>query len=231
MQKFERNPIKAFIFDMDGTIFDTERLYVKIWKMIGKEKNLNITDEMLESMRGMTREKVDEIFLLYNPGMDLKAARNLRTQMLDEYIKKNGVPKKVGLDTLLQYLKAQRYKIAIGSSTGYEGVMKYLKAAHMENTFDFVGCGNMVSRSKPAPDLFQLCAHKLGCSPKACVVVEDSPNGIKAGLALGGYTIGVQDITDITLLKPELDGYFQRLDNIIDWVEHYKKTALWINES
>lgn len=231
MQKLEKNPIKAFIFDMDGTIFDTERLYVKIWKMIGQEKNLNITDEMLESMRGMTREKVDEIFLLYNPSMDLKAARNLRTQMLDEYIKKNGVPKKAGLDTLLQYLKAQHYKIAIGSSTGYEGVMKYLKAAHMENTFDFVGCGNMVNRSKPAPDLFQLCAQELGCSPKACVVVEDSPNGIKAGLALGGYTIGVQDITDITLLKPELDGYFQRLDNIIDWVEHYKKTTLEINES
>ena len=115
------------------------------------------------------------------------------------------------------------YKIAIGSSTRTPQVMHYLREAKMEDTFDFVGCGDLTTHGKPEPDLFLICAERLGVDPRACVVVEDSVNGVKAGYAAGGYVLGIPDMNDLSGLVDLCDAQIDSLDRIIPWMESLPK--------
>lgn len=219
----ERLPIKAFIFDMDGTLFDTERLYRTMWFKLAPIRGFHIDDEMLDQMRGASLEYGSQVFEAANPGFSYSAEREIRMEEVFRYVDREGVPKMKGLDETLAWLKANGYKIAIGSSTRTPQVMHYLREAKMEDTFDFVGCGDLTTHGKPEPDLFLICAERLGVDPRACVVVEDSVNGVKAGYAAGGYVLGIPDMNDLSGLVDLCDAQIDSLDRIIPWMESLPK--------
>lgn len=220
---FEKWPIEAFIFDMDGTLFNTERLYRDMWFKLAPVRGFYIDDAMLDQMRGASIEYGSAVFEARNPGYSYREEREIRMEEVFRYVDANGVPKMPGCDETLKWLKAHGYKIAIGSSTRSAQVHHYLHDAGMEETFDFVGCGDLTTHGKPEPDLFLICAERLGVDPRACVVVEDSMNGIKAGHAAGSYVLGIPDMNDLTALQDLCDAQLASLDRIIPWLEGLPK--------
>ena len=110
----------------------------------------------------------------------------------------DNVPIKTGLIELLDYLKEHGYKIAVATSTNYEKVMHNFDVTGIQGRFDAVVCGDMIERSKPAPDIYLRAAQLLEVPPQECMALEDSPNGIRSGAAAGMYTVMIPDMIPAT---------------------------------
>ena len=207
--------IKGFIFDMDGTMFDTERIYHHFWKVASAERGYTMTDEMIDKMRGSSIENIGKMFNKVNPDYDYMEERAFRIKYIATYFETHDVPKKPGLDELFDWLKVRGYKIALGSSSAREQVMCYLNKTGYAEKFDYICSGDMITHGKPAPDIFIHCAQMLHLSPEECVVVEDSLNGIRAGYDAGCKVFGIEDMNKLDSVREMLDEEPATLDEII----------------
>ena len=214
--------IKALIFDMDGTIFDTERLYYNGWKQVAAMKGYELPDELLDRMRGGALDVCEGIFNSYYDGKrDFKTDRAERQKIIFKSIEENGTPYKKGLKELFSYLSENGYKKALATSTYRDIVDFYLDNSDIKaSDFDYIITGDLVKNGKPAPDIFIMAAEGLGLETSECAVVEDSKNGIRAGFGSGAKVIHIPDLEKITeaeeaMLTAKLDS----LSDIIPWLE------------
>ena len=188
--------IQGILFDMDGLMFDTESLSLAGWKQAGERLGLKITDEIVATFRGMGNRERRRRFGEATGEPELyEKAQELRTEYIDRRIRENGVPVKPGLRELLQFLREEGIPAALATSTERDKAMWYLRLAGVEEYFTASVCGAEVEHSKPAPDIFLKAAEKLGADPKACIVLEDSPNGLMAAKAAGCMAVCVPDLT------------------------------------
>ena len=188
---------KAIIFDMDGVILDTEKLLMKCWKEAGKEFNICIENKHLSKMRGGTINVIKAIFEeMFGTDIDFHKIRQRREHIKDEYILKDGIPVKEGIEEFLKYIKNNNLKIALATSTITDIATKYLKEVDLYKYFDVVVCGDMIENGKPSPDIYLQACKKLGVEPKDALVFEDSRNGIWAGYSAGCDVVMVIDIDD-----------------------------------
>lgn len=196
--------IQGAIFDMDGLMFDTERLSNEGWLQAAKELNYPITALTVAKIRGTNITTSKQIFNKeFGDAVDFEAALDVQHRYIDKVIEENGVPVKPGLFVLLKYLKENGIKLAVATSTARERAERYLKKALVYEYFDTLAFGDEVKNGKPAPDIFLLAAEKLSVHPEDCVVFEDSPHGIKAAYGAKTKIIGVQDLAefDESILK------------------------------
>lgn len=188
--------IKAVLLDMDGLMFDTERLAARFWKQAGAEAGLSIGEEFLAHIRGSSKEEAKAWFdKCYGEAYDYWAIRNRKTDLFRGYLDTHEIPVKKGLRELLEYLKAHDYRVVLATSTAADYALRYLESAGVKRYFDDSVCGDMVSRCKPDPEIFYKAAEKAGQSPAECMVLEDSLNGIRAAIAGGFVPVMVPDIT------------------------------------
>ena len=188
---------KAIIFDMDGVVLDTEKLLMKCWQEAGMEFNLCIENKHLSKMRGGTISVIKEIFeKIFGTDLDFYKIRGRREQLKDEYILKDGIPVKDGIEDFLKYIKSNNIKIALATSTIKDIAINYLKEVDLYKYFDEIVCGDMIENGKPSPDIYLEVCKRLGISPKEALVFEDSRNGIWAGHSAGCDVIMVIDIDD-----------------------------------
>lgn len=186
--------IHSVIFDMDGLMFDTERLSNEAFYEAQEELGITVDPQMLNSMKGVNKEGCERIMRSYfGEDADLEHYRKVRRKYFDEYLAKYGVPVKKGLKSLLTFLKENHYKIILATSTPEAEATKHLKMAEVYHYFDGLVFGNMVSKSKPAPDIFLKAVEMSGFKAEECLVLEDSYNGIEAGFAAGCHVIMVPD--------------------------------------
>lgn len=217
--------IKGVIFDMDGTMFDTEPISAWAWKEAGKSKGYEITDAMVRTFLGKNMMAIQEILRKeFGEEAEIDAIAEARQAYYKAYIQEQGAPHKEGLVELLEYLRNHKIPAAVSTSTDQEtGEMVIKKAGVYEYYTAFV-YGDMVERSKPAPDIFWEAEKQLGLDPKDCLVIEDSPSGVLAGKAAGGYIIYIPDLMQLTEeMKEGISAEFKNLSEVIDWIEQKNK--------
>lgn len=191
------------LFDMDGLMFDTERLGYEGWKAAGQALGMAIPDEVIAAMRGTGVAQCREAFNQAIPGGRYDEARAIRLRYAEAQIQAHGVPLKPGLRPLLEHLQAAGIPAVLATSTGRERAVRYLEMAGVRAFFAAAVFGPEAAAPKPAPDIFLAAAAAIGADPRACLVLEDSPNGLKAAKA-AGCTAAV--IPDLTPAPPPADG-------------------------
>ena len=214
--------IDALIFDMDGLMFDTERLATVLWNQVGDELRIDMTEEFLDSFRGQNPTAIRNAFLQrFGREFDFDGCMGRKDELQHRYIEEKGVPLKEGLPELLEYLKGQDIRMAVATSTQQSLAEKMLKIAGVYEYFDAVAYGNKVKRSKPFPDIFQKAAEDLGVPMRECLVLEDSISGVQAGKAAGGYIIHIPDVVVVPEeVKDGITAELRSLRDVIDWIEH-----------
>ena len=186
---------KAVVFDMDGVIFDSERAVMQCWKEVASRHNIPDIEKAILACTGTTMVRTREIMLnLY--GADFPYDEYARESSAIFHSRYDGgrLPMKQGVKELLTFLKEHDKKIALASSTRQQVVTDELRDAGIIEYFDRIICGDMVSRSKPAPDIFLKACEKLNISPSDSYAIEDSYNGIRAAHAGGLHPIMVPDL-------------------------------------
>ncbi len=186
---------KAVVFDMDGIIFDSERAVMQCWKGVASRHNIPDIEKAILACTGTTMVRTREIMLnLY--GADFPYDEYARESSVIFHSRYDGgrLPMKQGVKELLTFLKEHDKKIALASSTRQQVVTDELRDAGIIGYFDRIICGDMVSRSKPAPDIFLKACEELNVSPSDSYAIEDSYNGIRAAHAGGLHPIMVPDL-------------------------------------
>lgn len=213
--------VRGVIFDMDGLMFDTERLATVLWNQVGDELRIDMTEEFLDSFRGQNPTAIRNAFLQrFGREFDFDGCMGRKDELQHRYIEEKGVPLKEGLPELLEYLKGQDIRMAVATSTQQSLAEKMLKIAGVYEYFDAVAYGNKVKRSKPFPDIFQKAAEDLGVPMRECLVLEDSISGVQAGKAAGGYIIHIPDVVVVPEeVKDGITAELGSLRDVIDWIE------------
>lgn len=185
--------MKAVIFDMDGLMFDTERLYMQANAKVAEELGLGPVEFMTCRTLGLTSDRVRKEWEreFQEKGLRLLERREI---YIREYYEQNHVPVKDGLKELLLYLKEAGLKTAVASSTGESKVRYLLRDAGIEAYFDVIVCGDMVKRSKPDPQIYLCAADMLDVRAGECFALEDSRNGICSAYTAGCRVIMVPDL-------------------------------------
>lgn len=191
--------VRAVLFDMDGLMLDTERVYMDAWKHVGQALSLTEFEYTSMGTLGMTDEATLELMAGRYGGM--ARATEIYNRICDyrnTVFESQPIPHKEGLLSLLEYLRKKEICAAIASSSQRGMVEMLTQKAGIGEYFDAIAAGDMVAHSKPAPDLFLLAAEKLHIAPGNCMVLEDSMNGIRAAHAAGMLPVMIPD-----LMQPE----------------------------
>ena len=196
---------KAFIFDMDGVIFDSERLYLGCCTEAAEVFGIDNIEEVVYRCIGLTTEKTHEMYRsIYGDDFPLDKYWKEATSRFREKAQGGLLPVKEGAKEILEMLEEKGIPAALASSTRTEMVIRELEAAGLRVNFKVIIGGDMVAKSKPEPDIFLLAAEKLGYEPKDCVIIEDSRNGIRAARSAGGFVIMVPDLIQPTEEEKEM---------------------------
>lgn len=191
--------IQAVLFDMDGVIFDSEIKVIECWKDIAEKYGFGDIETPCYEALGTTREIAREIMLAhYGADFPYDAYKDEMAALFHARYGEGRLPKKKGVEELLQFLHMHNLKVALASSTRREVVTQELRDGRLLDYFDAVICGDMVARSKPEPDIFLKACEVLGVAPEHAVGIEDSYNGMRALAAAGITAIMVPDLKQPT---------------------------------
>ncbi|MCL2199400.1 MAG: HAD family phosphatase [Defluviitaleaceae bacterium] len=190
---------KLVIFDMDGTMLDTEPVSLKAMLHAGTELGVEIKREVAESLMGKSMVRCRQILREnYGEGFDLDRALNIHKDYVMSHYEKNGVPIKAGIYELLDKLDGMGIKKAVATSTGKQAALWKLSNAKIGNRFEVIIGGDEVENGKPSPDIFLKAAADCGIPPADCVVIEDTEAGILGATAASIRVIAVPDIAPLT---------------------------------
>lgn len=205
---------KAIIFDMDGLMIDSERVtyneYVKKLHILGHD---DFTEEIYKNCLGKNKQGICQVFIdHYGEDFPMAEVWDDVHVWIDESLRKH-VPKKKGLDQLLEYLKANNYKTIVATSSGRKRVDEILENANIVDYFDNSICGDEVNKGKPNPEIFLTACQKLGVKPEEALVLEDSEAGILA--AYDGHI----DVICVPDMKYPSDEFASKTTKIVNSLE------------
>lgn len=186
------HPIHAVLFDMDGTLLDTEKLYQIALGDAAQALGLDAPTGFFQQMIG--RPWAWCYALLHRTFDDFDRARfDAAFETRFDALLETGIPLKPGVQELLDYLAAQATPMAVATSTFSHTAEKHLADAGIRHYFETLVTRDMVENGKPAPDSFALAAARLGAVPAHCLALEDSPAGVRSAASAGAMTIMIPD--------------------------------------
>ncbi len=185
----------AVLFDMDGVIFDSERAQRACWLEIAEKEGLSDMEAVYARCIGVTMEVTGGILQeAYGEAFPWRDFRRRTTEMYLARYKGGRLPLKPGAKELLKALHEKAVPLALASSTQAPLVERWLKDAGLLGYFDAIITGDMVTKSKPDPEIFLKACKMLNVKPADATVIEDSYNGVRAGFAGGMHTLMVPDL-------------------------------------
>lgn len=183
--------MSSVIFDMDGTLLDTQRICMPAWDWAGEQQCFENMGRHIPAVCG-TNEIGWKGFLRENyPTLDVEKFSSDARDYIIEHLVVKYMP---GAEQLLEFLKSKGVKLALASGSSHQSINHHLDKVGGAHYFDVMIGGTDVQNGKPDPDIFLLAAEKLGVNPKDCYVIEDSANGVRAGYAAGMKCVGIPDI-------------------------------------
>ena len=152
--------------------------------------------EVVDRMRGRNRLGCAQVCReVFGEDFDFDAMRTVCRAIMARWIEEDGLPVKPGLYELLAELERRGIPAVLATSTTRDSAWGHLQRAKVDRYFLGAVCGDEVTRSKPHPEVFLKAAALAGKDPKNCLVLEDSPAGVRAGAAAGCFTVMVPDLT------------------------------------
>lgn len=220
--------MRAVVFDMDGLMFDTERLCVQAWDYAGERMGIGRAGYMVLKTLGMNAARTKEICRKefgdrYKP----EEMESYTREFLDEYYRENGLPVKKGLYTLLACLRDRGCKMAVASSSTCIKIRRHLRNAGITEYFSAIVGGDMILRSKPEPDIYLRACELLGEEPENCYALEDSRNGLLAAHRAGCSPLMVPDLWEPDEeIREIIAGKFDDLEQVKDYFERNSDEAI-----
>ena len=205
---------RLYIFDMDGLLLDTETLYQQFWFKVLQEKNIDITREELRKIIGMSYDQAKNYFLNYvDTEEEFIELRQRREVYFWEHVENIGMPLREGADQILSYLRENNIKTALITSTEEQRAKKLMNIAGLNHTFDYMVFSNMVTKTKPDPEMYHYLEKLTDIDKSEWIVFEDSYSGLKAANNAG---VDVVWIKDLAILMDDNVNYMQKHDSLLD---------------
>ena len=215
----DRRPVMGVLFDMDGVVIDTEKLYTRFWMEAAADLGHPMTLTQVLQMRSLgsveSQEKLDSFF---GAGvLEYDVLRNRRIELMEAFIAEHGIEEKKGIRELLACLKEKGIPCAITSSSSIPLIRRHLGDLGLLDGFTALCSGKDVPRGKPAPDIYLHGAATLGIAPEDCLAIEDSPAGIEAAWRAGCMAVIVPDQDQPG--EEVLSRSFAKADSLLDVME------------
>ena len=211
--------MKSVVFDMDGLMFDTERVAILAWDYAGEKMGIGKTGYMVYKTLGMNVDASNQIWIKeFGEKYSTEELWKYTREFNHDFYENNKVPIKKGLYVLQDYLKKNGYKLAVASSTSKRGVERNLKDAGVLEYFDALICGDMVEKSKPEPEIYLKACAALGAEPSETIALEDSRNGLLSAHRAGMKVIMVPDLWEA---DEEVKGFLWNMCGDLEEVKEF----------
>ena len=211
----EKQPIRGVLFDMDGVVIDSERLFARFWMASAADLGFPMTYEQALQLRSLRREQgIEKMQSFFGPTADFDEIRAHRIELMEAHIAQYGVDEKPGIRELLACLKEKNIPCAITSSSALAVIRERLGRLGILEDFTALCSGKDVPNGKPAPDIYLAGAAAIGVPPEHCLAIEDSPTGLEAAWRAGcmGVFVPDQDQPDALTLSRG----FAKADSLLD---------------
>jgi HAD superfamily hydrolase (TIGR01509 family) len=221
---FHDYPVQGALFDMDGTMFDTERLRFQTLKQASNEFiGQEFSDEYLMQCLGLSAKASEQLAQkFYGTDVPYTAIRKRADEIELAFVRQNGVPIKKGLIQVLERLRKSGLRMAVATSSRRAIAEEYLINANVYKFFDLLVCGDEVEQGKPHPEIFITAAQRLNLQPQQCLMFEDSENGINSASEAGGITILLKDIKEPSdQMLAQTKFYYQDMNECLNALDQY----------
>lgn len=191
----ENRNIKGVLFDMDGVVLDTEKLYARFWAEACAFYGYPMNYQQALGMRSLNKD-AGQAYLssLFGPEIRHRTIRDKRVELMDAYVQEHGVEAKAGIFELLDYLQSQGIPYAVTTASPLERISRYLGSLGLLERFDRICTAERVAHGKPEPDIYLLGAETLDLPPEDCLALEDSYTGILSAQRAGCKATIVPDL-------------------------------------
>jgi HAD superfamily hydrolase (TIGR01509 family) len=188
----------AVVFDMDGTLFDTERLAIDGLQTAFSEQGIDVPAQALETVIGRAGKETREYLGRFVPdGLEVEPILRRGSDLIKARIEREGMPVKPGVREILGYLRDRSVPVALATSTRSATAHDNLRRANIDGYFVRVIGGDDVEQHKPHPEVYLRTVQELRVTPAQAIAIEDSDLGIRAASAAGLRVIHVPDIKRI----------------------------------
>lgn len=207
--------LKGVVFDVDGVLFDTERLSLGVWKEVSRDFGCpQIVDHYLKFIGRTRRDDIAHMKELLGSDFPVESFFQTCSQRTQAHIEAEGVPLKPGVREILVFLQSRHIPAALATSTYWERTSRRLELTGLGNFFQAVITGDQVTHGKPDPEIYQAACRRLGIAPDCTIGVEDSRNGILSASGAGLKTVMIPDLIPPT---PDLEQLlFRRFTSLLE---------------